>query len=626
MRIPIRIRDASKASLSRRATDPDAVAVHQHLEKILAAPEFANASRLQQFLTFVVEEKLNGAETIKETALAMQVFHRRPSFDPSGDSVVRVAAGNLRARLRDYYLATGRDDALVIDLPKGTYVPVFHGNAHAHGGGFRRLPFAWKTVAAVGAIALAAAMTSYWLARSREYRTFSSIAILPFLNLSNDPSSEYVTDGFVEEVTGGLAQIQGLQVAARTSAFQFRGKSPDARAAGRQLGVDTILEGSVRTVGGKLRISAQLINVADGFHIWSRTWEGEAGDIFTIQDDLVQSVSLALRHPGAARANPPRDLEAYDLYLKGLYFKDRVTPADLEKSVGYLQQSLQKDRQYAPAWAALAFTKAELAYHAIHPEPETIAEARAAATRALELDNALAEAHAVRAWIRYFYDWDWREAEAGLRRALVGNPNSSWAHDWYSQDLMSLGRFDESLKEAKKALILDPLNYRVSANVGVVLYCAHRYDEAIQQCQHATEINPHYYAAWSIVGDSYQDKQMYPQALAAFRRSVAEYPHDADTTGHLAMVLLAMGQREEARGLIASLEHPAAGEPVPWYQLAYVRLASGDRDGAMDALEKSWEQHSSDMVVLTVDPVFDSLHRHPRFLALQGKMGLPAPR
>jgi len=607
-------------------SEPDGAAVRRHLEKILAAPEFANASRLQQFLTFVVEEKLTGAETIKETALAIQVFHRRPSFDPSGDSVVRVAAGNLRARLRDYYLATGRGDALVIDLPKGTYVPVFRRNSLDHGRRFRRLPFGWKAVATVGAIVFATAISSYWLARSREYRTFSSIAVLPFLNLSNDPSSEYMTDGFVEEVTTGLAQTQGLRVAARTSAFQFQGKSPDARAAGRQLGVDTILEGSVRNAGGKLRISAQLINVADGFHIWSRTWEGESGDVFTIQDDLVRSVSLALRHPSAARANPPGDLEAYDLYLKGLYFKDRVTPADLEKSAAYLQQSLQKDRQYAPAWAALAFTKAELAYHAIRPEPDTIAEARAAATRALELDNALAEAHAVLAWIRYFYDWDWREAEAGLRRTLVLNPNSSWAHDWYSQDLMTLGRFDESLNEAKRALLLDPLNYRVSTNVGVILYCAHRYDEAIHQCQQASEINPHYYAAWAIIGDSYQDKRMYPEALAAFRHSVAEYPRDADTTGHLAMVLVATGEREEARRLIGSLEHPASGEPVPWYQLAYVRLAAGDQDGAMDALEKSWEQHSSDMVVLIVDPAFDSLHRHPRFLALQRKMGLPAPR
>jgi TolB-like protein/tetratricopeptide (TPR) repeat protein len=605
----------------------DADLVRQHLDKILASPEFANASRLQQFFAFVVQEKLNGAETIKETALAIHVFNRRPSFDPSGDSVVRVAAGNLRVRLRDYYLSTGRDDRLIIELPKGSYVPVFHANrepAGAHSGSDARIE--WRAVAIIAAIMLLACLAAWWFAKTRKNQTYTSIAVLPFLSLSSNPDSEYVTDGFVEEVTSGLAQVPGLEVVARSSAFQFQGKSPDIRSAGRQLGVETILEGSVRTVGGKLRISVQLIKVADGFHIWSRTWEGESGDIPAFQDDVVRSVAHELQHPEITRLNSPHDIEAYDLYLKGLYFRDRITAADLQKSVSCLRQSIQKDRQYAPAWAALGFTEAELAYHSVQPEPETIASARAAATRALELDNTLADAHAVLAWIRYFYDWDWAESEHGLRRALVLNPNSSWAHDWYAQELMSVGRFDESLREANRALVLDPLNYRVSTNLGVVLYCQHRYDEAMRQCQQAREINPHFFAAWSITGDCFQDKGMYPEALAAFRRSVAEYPNDADTTGHLAMVLVATGQRDEARKLMDALSHPAAGEPVAWYQLAYVRLAMGDKEGAMDALEKSFAQHSSDMVVLTVDPVFESLHRNPRFLALQKKMGLPTPR
>lgn len=618
---------APQRSQAPHGANVDAALVRRHLEKILAAPEFANASRLQQFLAFVVDEKLNGAETIKETALAIHVFNRRPSFDPSGDSVVRVAAGNLRVRLRDYYLSTGRDDAVVIELPKGSYVPLFRaqtveGGVPARGG----TRIGWKTIAGIAAIMLFACAAAYWFARTRTNQAFSSIAVLPFLNLSNNPDNEYLTDGFVEEVTSGLAQVDGLQVVARSSAFQFRGRSPDIRTAGRQLGVETILEGSVHTVGGKLRISAQLVKVADGFHIWSRTWEGDAADIFTIQDDLIRSVAGVLRHPSAGRNNPPRDLEAYDLYLKGLYFKDRVTAPDLQKSVSYLQQSTARDPRYAPAWAALGFAEAEIAYHAVQPEPETITRARAAATRALELDDTLADAHAVLAWIRYFYDWNWVESERGLRRAVLLNPNSSWAHDWYSQELLSTGRFEEAVNEARRALVLDPLNFRVSTNVGVMLYCAHRYDEAIRQCQQAVEINPHYYPAWSIMGSALQEKRMYSEAASALQRSVAEYPRDPDTAAHLAMVLTALGRKDEAAKLIAALEHPAAGEPTPWYQLAYVRLATGNRDRAVEALEKSFQERSSDMIVLTVDPVFDGLHQHPGFLALAKKMGLPTPR
>jgi serine/threonine-protein kinase len=627
-RIWTRMRGApQERSRAPNGANVDAGLVRQQLEKILASPEFANASRLQQFLAFVVDEKLNGAETIKETALAIHVFNRRPSFDPSGDSVVRVAAGNLRIRLRDYYLSTGRDDAVIVELPKGSYVPLFRTNAVERGAPAQReARIGWKKMASIAAILLLACSAAWWFAKTRTNQAFSSIAVLPFLNLSNNPDNEYLTDGFVEEVTSGLAQVDGLQVVARSSAFQFRGKSPDIRTAGHQLGVETILEGSVHTIGGRLRVSAQLVKVADGFHIWSRTWEGDAGDIFAIQDDLIRSVASVLRHPGGVRNNPPHDLEAYDLYLKGLYFKDRVTSADLQKSVSYLEQSTRKDPQYPPAWAALGFAEAEIAYHAVQPEPETIARARAAATRALELDENLADAHAVLAWIRYFYDWNWGESELGLRRAVVLNPNSAWAHDWYSQDLMSLGRFEEALKEARRALLLDPLNFRVSTNVSVVLYCAHRYDEAIRQCRQAAEIDPHYYAAWSILGDSFQEKRMYREAVAALQRSVAEYPKDSDTTGHLAMVLMAMGRKDEAGKLIAVLEHPAAGEPMPWYQLAYVRLAMGDKGRAVEALDKSFQQHSSDMVVLTVDPVFDSLHQHPGFLALARKMGLPTPR
>jgi serine/threonine-protein kinase len=598
----------------------DPVSVRRHLDKVLASKEFAAARRMQQFLGFIVERALNGADGIKETEVAIRVYNRGPSFDPSGDSVVRVAASSLRSRLRDYYAGSGSDDAILIEVPKGCYVPVFLPRQPVDGGrAGRRASHRWRFVAAIAAFAILVA--ACWEIFAWRHSTEASIAVLPFLNLTGLSDSEFFTDGFVEELTTSLAQVKGLQVAARSSAFQFRGKSPDIRAAGRQLGVNTILEGSVHGVGKTIRISAQLIDVTDGFHLWSHTYEGEAKDIFAIQNDLVIQITRALQLPGRSGARERRalpDLEAYDLYLKGLYFRDKVTPEDLRTSIRYLEQSVQKDPNYAAAYAALADVYATVAYHEVVPEGESVAKAKAAATKALDLDGTLAEAHALLAWIEFFYDWDWVASEAGLRRALELNQNSARAHDWYSEVLLVAGRFDQALSEAKRASTLDPLSYRISTNLSVILYCAHRYDAAIRQARQALEINPHYYQAHAMLGASLAEKRMYPEAAAALRAALAEYPRDADTLAHLAAVQAAIGRREEALRLMAELDR---GQPRPYYHLAFLYAVFGDKDRAFDALDKALEQRTSDMPFLNVDPAFDGLRQDPRFAALKKKMG-----
>jgi TolB-like protein/tetratricopeptide (TPR) repeat protein len=601
-------------------TPCDPASVRQHLDKVLASPEFAAARRIQQFLAFIVEQALDGADGIKETEVAMRVYNRGPSFDPSGDSVVRVAAGSLRTRLRDYYAGSGRDDAILIEVPKGAYVPVFRRRPPAETSqparGTNRL---WRLAALSAAVVILAAAA--WAILAWRQASEASIAVLPFLNLTGVPESEYFTEGFVDELTGTLAQVHGLQVAARSSAFQFRGKSPDIRVAGRQLGVNTVLEGSVRSVGGRIRISAQLINVADGFHLWSRTYEGEAKDVFVLQNDLVRDVAqaLRLRGPGPPQeTRAPPDVEAYNLYLKGRYFGNRVTREDLERSAEYLQQAIRKDPGYAPAYAALADVYATVAYHDVAPDREAIAKAKAAATKALELDGNLAEAHALFAWIQFFYDWDWRASEAGLRRALELNPNSARALDWYSQALLSAGRFDGAIAESKRALVLDPLNYRVATNLCVILYCAHRYDDAIRQAQRALELNPHYFQAHAMLGASLEKKGMFTEAAAALRLSLAEYAPDPDAAAHLAVVQSAIGRRDEALALLAALDR---GDPKPYYHLAFLYAAFGDKERAFGLLDKAYAQRTSDMPFLNVDPAFDTLRDDPRFAALRNRMG-----
>jgi TolB-like protein/Flp pilus assembly protein TadD len=599
----------------------DDAAARGSLAKILASPEFANSSRLQQLLAYVVEQKLAGNESIKETELAIEVFRRQSSFDRTGDSVVRVAASNLRSRLRDYYLQSGAEDPVTIELPKGSYVPVFHLRAVPPGAARRwRIPAAW-TLAALAAVLVASA-AAWWFTLGRTAGSLSSIAVLPFLNLSGSADTEYLAEGFVDEVTTDLAQVDGLRVVARSSAFQFRGRSFDVRTAGRQLGVDTMLEGSLRTDGKKIRVNAQLVKVVDGFHIWSRVWEGDAATLVTIEGELAQSVARALRRPGIVRTRPAHDQEAYDLYLKGQFFADRATPDDLRKSIGYLRDSVSTDPTYAPAWAALGDSYSSLAYHGVAPDPAEVASAKDAAARALALDATLPEAHALLAFVHFFYDWDWAASESGLRRALQLDPNSARTHDWYAQLLVSQARFDEAVAESRKAISLDPLNYRMSKNLAVVLYCAHRYGAAIKQTRAALEINPHSWAAYTIAGASFQELHQYREAARELRASLAEFPGDPDTIAHMAAVEFSLGNREAVPKALAALENRPPPEPPAYNQMAFLYLALGRRAEALTYLEKSYQQHSSDMVVLTVDPVFDSLHQEPRFLALRKKMGM----
>lgn len=604
-------------SVARAPDQIDGDAIRLHLGRILKSPEFLSATRLQQFLAFVVEQRIAGAASVKETEVAMQVFHRNSSFDPSGDSVVRVAASNLRSRLRDYYLNTGAQDAVRIDLPKGSYLPLIHS-----GSARRSSKPGVVSIAAIALVAILLVSAGLWAYFSSRDVRLSSIAVLPFLNLSNDPGNEYLADGFVEEVTSSLAQVPGLRVVARSSAFQFKGKSPEIRAAGRQLGVDAILEGSLRAAGKRLRISAQLINVSDGFHIWSHTWDADEGNLIGIQDELTRLVANELQLSAAARGRPPRDPRAYDLYLKGQFVKDRITPAELARSADLLRLSIDKDPDYAPAHAALGEVLASQAYYSLTPDWTRIAAAKAEAHKALTLDSRLAHAHAVLAWIQFFADWDWANSERGLRHAISLNPNLARAHDWYAQFLTATGRGDDSIVEARRALALDPLNYRTSANLSVALYCARRYSEAIGQTRESLELNPHFHLAHTVAGASLQEQRSYRGAATELEAALRENPEDADTVAHLAAVRLATGDRPAALRLLDRLEHWPPPAPAPWYELGYVYSVLGDRDRAFDALEQALAARSSDMPFLHADPAFEILRNEPRFRALEARMGL----
>jgi tetratricopeptide (TPR) repeat protein len=377
-----------------------------------------------------------------------------------------------------------------------------------------------------------------------------------------------------------------------------------------------VLEGSLHREGPQVRVNAQLIRVSDGFHIWSRAWSGGAGDLFRMQQELARQVAAQLGCRPAGGGAQPKDAETYALYLKGQHFRNLATLPDLARSVKLLESATVRDPAFAPAFAALADSHASLAYHQAAPDVATIGRAKAAAAEALRLDPVLAEAHAVLAWIGYFYDWDWTASERGLRRALELNPNSARAHDWLAQRLMAEARFPEALAEARRALALDPLNYRAATNVAVVLYCARRYRDSITQTRQALELNPHFFLAHSIAGASAQELGRLEAARAELRVALTENPAEPDTLAHLSAVERALGHAAEADRLAGQLA------PNDDYAVAYLKLLSGDRAGAFAALDRSATRHSSDIPVVAVDPVFAPLAADPRFTALRRRLGL----
>lgn len=354
----------------------------------------------------------------------------------------------MRTKLNEYYSAEGSHDEIRIDIPKGSYAPTFERRSAAgldrqpqgRESAFGRRRREWNLkagIAVIGALIIFGFAAYRATGLKTKNPSTTSLAILPFLNLGSAENA-YFADGLVDELTTVLAQLQGLRVVARTSAFQIRDKNPDIREVGRRLGVEKVIEGSVQKTGDRIRINIQLIDAQDGFHIWSNTFDRNAGDIFAVQEEVTRSIAkaLELRLSGKIpllEKRASQNLDAYNLYLKGRHLINKMVPADVQRGVQYLEEAIRTDPNYGRAHAALADGYATLAFREVLADPNVIAKAKTAAMLALQMDDTMAEAHAVLAWIEYFYDWNWSSSEQGLLRALAIDPDSSRIHDMYSQ-------------------------------------------------------------------------------------------------------------------------------------------------------------------------------------------------
>jgi len=456
----------------------------------------------------------------------------------------------------------------------------------------------------------------------------NSIAVLPFKNMSADPEQEYFCEGIAEELLNALTQVKELRVVARTSAFSFKGKDVDIREIGRTLNVDKVLEGSVRKSGQRLRITAQLVNVEDGYHIWSDQFDRETKDIFAIQEDIsliiVDKLKLKLLKEEKEKIlkRDTDDHEAYNLYLKGRYFWYRRYEGGLQKGLEFFQQAIARDPLYALAYVGIADTFGSLGIFSFIRPKEAYPRAKAAAKKALEIDPELGEAYASLGWISMLYDWDWQTAEKQYQNAIKLNPYYAPARLYYSMCLDITRRFDESLDEMKKALELDPLEPLVNARLGLSLYLARRYEEALEHNRKVIRMDPSFSIVYWYHAGTCTAKKLWDEAIASSQKHVQLSGGAAFALSFLGFVYGSAGMKDEAINVLERLIALSKERYVSPFDIALVYVGLGKKDQALENLEKAYTDRASLMAYLGTWPVFDSVRSEPRFKALLKKMNL----
>ncbi len=456
----------------------------------------------------------------------------------------------------------------------------------------------------------------------------ASIAVLPFVNLGPDKEKEYFSDGMTEELINAFSKVQGLRVVSSTSTFQFKGKAQNVCDIGEQLNVRTVLEGSVRDAKNRLRITARLIDVTNGYQLWSETYNREFRDVFAIQDEIARAIVSKLRIKLIDEQALPLvkpytgSLEAYDLYLKGRHSWNQRTRKGFKKGIEHFQGAIEKDPEFALAHAGLADSCNMLGYYSYVSPTKVFPEAKRAALKALEIDDTLAEAHTSLAFVRMFYDWDWAAAEEEFKRALELKPEYATAHYWYGLNLTPLGRTYEAIAHVRKAQQLDPSSPIINAYVAGAFYFARQYDKAIEKCLRTLEMDPNFGLARLILGWAYRQKAMFEEAIAEFQKALTFFKGSGDALAALGHTFARSGRTSEARRVLEGLKKPSPGTYVSPGHTALVYLGLDQKDEALKWLQKAYQDRYAWLVFLKVDPIFDSLRSDPKFRDLVRRVRL----
>ena len=488
-----------------------------------------------------------------------------------------------------------------------------------------------RVVIAVAAIILAALTASAYIyfSRGKSSAANNSVAVLPFVNAGGDSDLEYLSDGMTESLINSLSQLPNVRVMARTTMFSFKGKDTDPRAIGKQLGVETVLTGRVVKRGDRLTIQADMVNVSDGSQMWGEQYNRQVSDLLAVQTEIAREIvgKLRLKLSGEEHRRLTRrytdNAEAYQLYLRGRYHWNKRDAEEMKKGVGYFNQAVALDPSFALAYAGLADSYALLPFYAGTEPAEDFTKAKAAATRALEIDDALAEAHATFAHVKMWHEWDWAGAEREFKRAVELNPNYPTAHHWYALCLSFLASHQEALAEIRRAHELDPFSLGINLDMGVVYLNARQYDEAIKHFQRANEMNADFLQAHLFLAESYEVKGMYEEAAKELEKVITLSGGRAEAAAPLRSGYRASGERgyfqEKLKLLMQRWQRSGKGA----YQIAEVHASLGEEDQAFGWLEKSYERHDLSLVNLKVTPRLDPLRTDPRFKDLLRRVGLP---
>jgi serine/threonine-protein kinase len=583
--------------------------VRAELQRILADNVFANAEKMKRFLRFVVLETLEGrGESLNEALVGMEVYSNGNAFDPRIDSTVRVEAGRLRAKLREFYESQGDGGGLRIEIPKGRYGPIF------------RRPKDTRTNKFV--------QTS--LKKSARART---IAVLPFADMSPQKDQAYFGDGLAEELMFALSRMQSLRVVSQTSVFAFKGKGMDVREIGRQLGVESIMEGSVRKAEQQLRITVRLTEVGTGFQIWSEVFERELKDVFEIQQQISKAVASALRiEVLGEREDLPRcsttNLSAFNHFLMGRSHWNRQTEAALKAAIGHFEKALAEDPGYGRAHLGISDCLRKLEFWGLMRPSDALPKAREAARRALAVDPTLIEANIPLAAIKATNEWVWAEAEGMFREILKARPDSAPAHQAYAMMcLLPLGRFDEAIDQIQIARRLDPLALLTNAHVGAAYYFAGRYDEAIEQLQTTLELEPNYHLAHLGLAIALEEKGLLNDALATVEKAKSLAGEIVPIWGALGHIYARAGKTREAHAVLGELFALKNVRYISPLDFALLYDGLGRTDEAFDCLDEAAADHCGRLPWALVDPRHRALQSAPRFQALTKRVfpGIQTP-
>ncbi len=639
--------------------------VHDHLKEVIASRAFAGSKRAQDFLQLIVEHALAGRfDSLRERMIGAEMFGRSIDYDTANDAVVRVKATEVRKKLAQFYQESGKKTGLRIELPIGSYVPkfqwesletsaqpsaetdplVFTEGTTAQEASGERLNYVISesstpsdeksrstsrmlvgVLLGLGFIAIIGyAGFNGWLKDSIGKTKITSIAILPLENLSGDPRQDYFADGITEELIADLGQVSALRVISRTSTMTYKGTKKTLPEIARELRVDAIVEGSVVRERNQVRITAQLINAKTDDHIWAHNYVRDLTSVLTLQGEVAQAIADEIsinitpqEQARLARARPVNG-QAHDLYLQGIY---HLNQGDPKKAVGYLQDAIDKDPNYARAHAALADGYGWMGEAGWLAYTEAFPRQKIEAIKAIELDDSLPQGHAELADAVMDLDWDWATTERELKRALELNPNLASVHTTYAFYLQRVGRLPEAIAEVNLVLQLDPVSSRSFYSAGIVYYFAHQYDEALSQLQRAyvLEPRPPKFLFPFESGVIYAEKGMYGKAVGEFLK-LGDQPH---ALGHMGNVYARMERVSEAHATISKLEEHVKKNGMGRYEIALVYAGLGNKDEAFTWLEKSYDVRDKGLTYLKIDPCVDPLRSDPRFARLVRRVGLP---